>query len=375
MDRTFEYALTYRRETVLAAAQCLVLRVVPDEPSSLDEAAGAAPATAGPARLGPAPTTGDPLLHRAVRAAASGITISDVRREGHPIVFANQAFAELAGTPVEQLLGRSARHLDGEGTDRAAVERLRAAVADGRPGHEILLQHRGPQREPFWCEVRASPVVDDDGRVVQCVAVYTEAERGTAPSGPRERVPHRAALTRIEELSRTDPLTGLLNHHRFSELAERELAAATGSGTALLSLGIDGFRAVDDELGHAAGDLLLVSASRRLLSRLRRSDLAARLGGDEFLVALVDLDRAGARGEALRVADDLGAALSAPYRIGGRAVRVSVSIGVSSRPGDDGDLRRLLTLAASRMLERKQGPGGAPAPAARPRVDEVLPRH
>jgi len=367
LDRTFEYALTYRRETVLAAAHSLLLRVVPDGASTLTRAPRTAPGTPTPADpptgatpTGPqgAPPADEPLLHRALRAATSGITITDLRRDGQPLVFANQAFADLAGWPVAHLLGRSARELDGPGTDAAAVRRLLAAVAEGRHGHETLLQHRGPQREPWWSEVHASPVVDDDGRVVQCITVQTDvtrtrdAERALA----LERDRAERSRERAEELAVTDPLTGLLNHRRFSELAGRELrsAAAKGAGTALLSVGVDGFRAVNDELGHAAGDLLLVSASRRLSSRLRRTDLAARLGGDEFLVALVDLDHASAREEALRVAGQLGAALSAPYRIGGQPVQVSVSVGVSSSPGDAGDLRRLLALAGSRMLERKQ---------------------
>jgi len=363
LDRTFEYALTYRRETVLAAAHALMLRVVPDSASTLTREPRTAPGTPTPADPaasadpGWAPAGDEPLLHRALRAATSGITITDLRREGQPVVFANDAFADLAGWPVPQLLGRSVRHLDGTGTDAAAVHRLLAAVAEGRHGHGTLLQYRGPQREPWWSEVHASPVVDADGRVVQCITVQTDVTRTRDAERvlvlERERA--RRSLERLEELSVTDPLTGLLNHRRFSELTERELraAAANGGGTALLSLGVDGFRAVNDELGHAAGDLLLVSASRRLQSRLRRTDLAARPGGDEFLVALVDLDHATARTEALRVAGQLSAALSAPYRIGGQPVEVSVSVGVSSCPGDSGDLHRLLALAGSRLLERR----------------------
>jgi len=357
LDRTFEYALTYRRETVLAAAHSLLLRVVPDGGSTLTRAARSAPGTptpADPAASEGPPADEEPLLHRALRAATSGITVTDLRREGQPLVFANHAYARLSGWPVAQLLGRSARHLDGAGTDAAAVHRLLAAVAEGRHGHETLLQYRGPQREPWWSEVHASPVVDDDGRVVQCITVASDVTRTRAAERERER--ERRTLARVEELAVTDPLTGLLNHRRFAELAERELraAAAADAGTALLSVGVDGFRAVNDELGHAAGDLLLVSASRRLQSRLRRSDLAARLGGDEFLVALVDLDRPTARVEALRIAAQLSTAMSAPYRIGGQPVVVSVSVGVSTSPGDAVDLRRLLALAGSRMLERKE---------------------
>ncbi|NIZ90774.1 EAL domain-containing protein [Kineococcus rubinsiae] len=362
MDRRFEYALTYRRQTVLAAAHSLLLRVAPDGASTLTRVPRSEPAPPAGA------SAGEPPLHRALRAATSGITIADLRRPGHPLVFANQAYADLAGQPLGELVGRSARHLDGGWTDRAAVDRLVAAVADGRKVRETLLQHRGPDRTPWWSEVQASPVVDERGRVVQCITVHTDVtrtrERGQAP---RREGRGFAGLPDVSrEGAGTDALTGLLDRHRFHDLAERELRAATGAGTgtALLSVGldgpgVDGFGTAGDA-GRAAADLLLVSASRRLQSRLRRSDLAGRLGPREFLVALVGLDRDTARAEAGRIAAHLGSALSAPYRIGGHPVDVSVSIGVSSCPGDEGSLGRLVVLAGDRMRERQEARRRAP---------------
>jgi diguanylate cyclase (GGDEF)-like protein len=89
-------------------------------------------------------------------------------------------------------------------------------------------------------------------------------------------------------VTHTDSLTGLMNRRRFEERVEAELweARAGDSALALLFLDLDGFRAVNDSLGHLAGDELLQVTADRLRSRVRRSDLLARLGADEFLVAL-----------------------------------------------------------------------------------------
>lgn len=90
--------------------------------------------------------------------------------------------------------------------------------------------------------------------------------------------------------SRTDPLTGLLNRKGFADLAELEVARAIRSGApaTVLYLDVDGFKAVNDVQGHAAGDRLLVDVARTLFSQARRVDVVARQGGDEFVCLLSD---------------------------------------------------------------------------------------
>ncbi len=120
-----------------------------------------------------------------------------------------------------------------------------------------------------------------------------------------------------------------------------------------LTVSFDGFKAVNDELGHAAGDELLISVARRLEQRLRRGDLLARLGGDEFLVALPGLGAATAREEAERVAAQLAEVVGRPVPLAGRAVTVGASIGVGVFPEDGADFRDLLHSADLRMYQRK----------------------
>ena len=232
-----------------------------------------------------------------------------MRLPDQPLVYVNPAFERLAGLPAEQLLGRNCRFLQDPDTDPAAVARIRAAVAAGEECRETVLNVRGPERTPWWNELHLAPVRDAAGTVVQYIGVQVdvtarvEAERALL----QERDRTRAALARIEELAATDPLTGLANRRRLQEQVETALwdARARGEALALLFLDLDGFKAVNDRFGHAAGDGLLQEVAARLRQRLRRRDLVARLGGDEFLVALPDLSAENAAAEARRVADAL----------------------------------------------------------------------
>jgi diguanylate cyclase (GGDEF)-like protein/PAS domain S-box-containing protein len=367
MERTFEYALTYRRPTVVAAAHSLLSRVAPAvaAPSAVPSAVpGAAPAPrpAAPARaVVPAVPAGagEPLLQRALAASTSGITIADMRRPDQPLVYVNRAFEELAGYRSEELLGRNCRFLQGPDTDADAIQRLRTAIAEGREVRETLLNYRGPDRSRWWNQIHMSPVTDEEGRLLQYIGVQNdvtaqvEAERALV----RERDRARSYLARIEELAYTDSLTGLVNRRRFEERVEVELweARSGDSALALLFMDLDGFKAVNDDLGHAAGDQLLVEVAARLKARLRRSDLAARLGGDEFLVSLQGLDRATARRQADRVAEQLRAAIAEPYDLAGHPVRVTASIGVATFPEDEADdFRALVHRADVRMYAAKQ---------------------
>jgi diguanylate cyclase (GGDEF)-like protein len=241
------------------------------------------------------------------------------------------------------------------------VARIRAAIASGRECRELLLNVRGPGREPWWNEVHLSPVRDGDGRVVQYIGVQTDVtERVRAERALRlESDRARSYLARIEELAWTDPLTGLLNRRRIEERVELELweARAGDRAAALLFLDLDGFKPVNDTFGHAAGDDLLRTVAQRLRSQVRGTDLLARLGGDEFLVAVTGLDPARAAAEAGRIADALRRAVSRPVEVAGTAVSVTASIGISVFPGDGEEFGRLLHLADMRMYALKHPRG------------------
>ncbi len=133
------------------------------------------------------------------------------------------------------------------------------------------------------------------------------------------------------ELARTDELTGLNNRRRFiaalDQLANKE--------SSLLLLDLDGFKHINDSLGHESGDLLLKEVATRFARQMPRASLLARLGGDEFGVIVYGPSEIG-----LEVARSLGASLSYPMRLGGHDVRVGVSIGLVANDGQGELMRR-----------------------------------
>ncbi|WP_250008565.1 GGDEF domain-containing protein [Actinoplanes sp. M2I2] len=159
---------------------------------------------------------------------------------------------------------------------------------------------------------------------------------------------------RLRDAALHDPLTGLPNRVLLADrLRQAGLRAARQAGHrfAVLLLDLNGFKAVNDSLGHAAGDVLLVEVARRLTGLLRESDTVARLGGDEFVVLLDGLPADGA--ETL-VRDTIAARLTEPYLIDGGRVSVGVSIGVALSGEDGAGPDDLLRRADAAMYQAKQ---------------------
>jgi diguanylate cyclase (GGDEF)-like protein len=158
-----------------------------------------------------------------------------------------------------------------------------------------------------------------------------------------------------------DPLTGLANRRLLEEAAGRAIATAerTGASVGLLFLDLDGFKAVNDDLGHAAGDLVLRRIADTLQEAVRGEDTVARFSGDEFAVLL---PRVEDREQAGKVARKLSDALSGPIQMGGRHLRLTASVGIALVPDDAGTYDELLHHADTAMYRMKsQRRAGDPA--------------
>jgi two-component system, cell cycle response regulator len=156
----------------------------------------------------------------------------------------------------------------------------------------------------------------------------------------------------LEALALQDPLTGLANR-RF--LAERmRIALAHGrmnkSAMAVVYLDLDGFKRINDRLGHGAGDALLKMVAARLVAAVRDEDTVARLGGDEFMIALWHVSSAD---NAALVASKVIDVVSRPYGIGGHTVRITTSVGVSLYPAHGEDAKSLMESADLALYEAK----------------------
>lgn len=159
-------------------------------------------------------------------------------------------------------------------------------------------------------------------------------------------------LATVRHQSQHDALTGLPNRLLFVRLLDEALrGAGTDSGTAVLFCDLDRFKHINDGLGHAAGDELLRQVSARLRGEVRPGDAVGRLGGDEFAVLLAEIDD---ERQPFAVATRLVDALDEPFRIEGREVRITASVGVAIHSGTNGRGDKLLAASDSAMYIAKQ---------------------
>jgi diguanylate cyclase (GGDEF)-like protein/PAS domain S-box-containing protein len=221
---------------------------------------------------------------------------------------------------------------------------VRAARAESRAG--IRATYRGRVRchddTWLWVDARTRPVLDADGQLEG--SVITTMWDTTAEVTAQEALAHAATH---------DALTGLAN--RSLLLAELDHAIATSRRsdlpTAVLLLDLDHFKYVNDSLGHAVGDELLIAAADRMTAAVRAGDLVARPGGDEFVVVMRSLADPA---EAVAVAERLIQTFREPIVVGGAELFTTASIGVAVATSPDQDALDLLREADTAMYEAKE---------------------
>ncbi|CAL9307589.1 EAL domain-containing protein [Streptomyces sp. NPDC095602] len=239
---------------------------------------------------------------------------------------------ELMGTELSALI-----HPDDLGGVVHEVRRFLAAPPSDEPTTRIECRFRSGTGD--WLNVESTVNRHEGGLIFNSRDVT-------------ERVRLQAQLQHSAE---HDPLTDLPNRALFTRRVRQALGGRRSgdSGTAVLFIDLDGFKGVNDRLGHQAGDELLVHAARRLQESVRAGDTAARLGGDEFAALITGdagQDPAAREFQIHEIADRLRLTLSQPYEVEGTEVRVAASIGVAfAEPGiTAGELLRNADLAMYR---------------------------
>ncbi|MEA2614867.1 MAG: hypothetical protein QOE72_650 [Chloroflexota bacterium] len=189
----------------------------------------------------------------------------------------------------------------------------------------------------------------------------------------RARLEAEAIAERATRDALHDPLTGVANRALFLDRLAINLARVgrLRSAAGVLYLDLDNFKQVNDGLGHAAGDELLIAAAERMRACLRPGDSAARLGGDEFAVLLEDVASVD---DAKRVADRILAALRQPFTVQGREVFISVSVGVAVAHANETDPDQLLRNADIAMCSAKESGKGRRVVFDRSMHDALLDR-
>jgi len=170
----------------------------------------------------------------------------------------------------------------------------------------------------------------------------------------RDITERKQAEEKMTQLALYDQLTGLPNRTLFHERLEfaRAQADRTKSLVALLFIDLDGFKAVNDSLGHNIGDLLLKEVSQRLKNSVRESDTTARMGGDEFTVILTNLQETGV---ASQIAEKIITSLNKPITLDGNSCSIGASIGLAIYPDHAEDLESLIKKADAAMYQAKEG--------------------
>jgi diguanylate cyclase (GGDEF)-like protein/PAS domain S-box-containing protein len=206
----------------------------------------------------------------------------------------------------------------------------------------VLIRRDGEERP---IEDSAAPIRNREGSVIGAVMVFRDV--GAALQTSR----------RMAHLAQHDPLTGLLNRlplaHRLTEalaLAERHARPL-----AVLFADVDGFKHLNDSLGHAAGDQVLCEMGARFQAALRRSDTVCRFGGDEFVVVLAEIAR---EEDAALVAEKVQRAIAEPYRVGSVEASLTVSIGISLFPRHGAEAGALIAQADDAMYLAKAAGAG-----------------
>jgi diguanylate cyclase (GGDEF)-like protein/PAS domain S-box-containing protein len=258
-------------------------------------------------------------------------------------IYVNPKMVEHFRVEPSELLGKSPAEFPGGEAMQLYEQAIRQAFASGEAGNfELNWQNREGRR--FCTHLRLMPEFDSaGGDVISVLAVGRDI---TEIDEYRKRVHHMAFYDALTSL----PNRSLLNDRIGHTIAD---AAYHGHRFGLMVLDLDGFKEVNDTLGHGVGDLLLCEVGKRLLGCVRIYDTVARLGGDEFAVLLPEV----------RADDNLAVisrkildALVEPFNIGGKEMFVSASIGIAMYPSDSADIDGLFRYADSAMYHaKKQG--------------------
>ncbi len=251
--------------------------------------------------------------------------------------YANPRLAEILGYRPDELAGREVAPLVLESDRPDVLGRIRGISLGEDP---TTYSFRAIRKDGELVDVEVhenASEIDGQPALIGTLLDITERKRTEAQAAERAFV---------------DPLTRLPNRVRFLERLEIELAQSRryGRKLAVVHLDLDGFKFVNDNWGHGAGDRLLQSLALRLTRGVREVDTIARIGGDEFLILVPELRQSG---DMSRFAQKLLGLMSRPVELDDRTLQVTASIGVSTFPDDGSDADALLRNADAAMYRAK----------------------
>ncbi|WP_319784333.1 EAL domain-containing protein [Oceanisphaera sp. IT1-181] len=277
------------------------------------------------------------LAERVIAASLEGVIITDAHGR---IEFVNPAFTHTTGYSAEEVMGKSPAILSSGRHDADFYNRMWQTLSqDGYWRGEIWNRRKTGQ---LYLELLTiTSISDETDKVTHYAALFAD-------------ITHiRENEDQIRKLAYYDALTQLPNRRLLEDRLDHALRHAhrQQQRLAVLFIDLDHFKQVNDSLGHAAGDELLLEVSKRMAARLREDDTLARLGGDEFIVLLPDLTDAN---EVTIIARRLLEAVGEPVLLNNQQFRVGCSVGISLYPDDASNAQQLLQHADAAMYRAKQ---------------------
>lgn len=277
------------------------------------------------------------LFRAVVDHAGEGIFVTD---PNNLIIAINPAFTKITGYTEEEALGANPRLLKSGFQDQVFYDQMwQSLLQTGRWQGEVLDRRKDGHVYQEFLSIATQ--YDENGHVLRRIAIIRDI---TDQSDTAEKLWVR---------NNFDPLTELPNRNLFLDRLLQALVMAGREGTkaALLFIGLDGFKNINDTLGHWLGDKVLQEAARRFQIAVRQGDTVARFGGDEFTVVLPGID---ATEQVEQIVRTILEALQEPFLIEQHQVLISCSIGVCLWPGDGDDVEALMRNVTSAMERAKQ---------------------
>jgi diguanylate cyclase (GGDEF)-like protein/PAS domain S-box-containing protein len=277
---------------------------------------------------------------RAIESSANGIVITDATQPDNPIDYVNPAFTRITGYAAAEVIGKNCRFLVREDRQQPELDVVRAAIHEQRECHVLMRNYR-KDGSMFWNSLHLAPVRDEKSVVTHFIGVQNDISD------------IKSYQDKLEHQANHDALTGLPNRYLLYDRLSQSIAHTQREGgvVAVAFVDLDGFKLVNESLGHAAGDELLRTVTERLKACVRDFDTVARYGGDEFIVTIRDSTGGdGFAGFLRRILESV----SMPFLINTREVFLTASIGVSLYPHDGKDIDTLVKNAAAAMNRAKE---------------------
>jgi len=283
------------------------------------------------------------LTAKVFENTAEGIFITDAASQ---IILVNRSFSEITGYTPEEVIGADAFLFHAEQRDIEFFRQMwNSLTIIGQWQGEIWNRRKDGDIYPEWLTI--SVVRNAKGEITNYIAIFTDISS------------RKHAEDRLRFLATHDPLTGLLNRDLFHDRLDQALRRARRSRmgnddkwiVAVMLLDLDNFKLINDTLGHAIGDQVLITCADRLQTCVRMSDSVARLGGDEFTVVL---ESVAAPRNCARIAQKILAELARPVLLGNKEYSMRASLGISLFPWDGEDADTLLKNADIAMYNAKE---------------------